>query len=207
MHAPSVATDRKKYWVDLNQDSPSSGTPWLVAGDLNEVLSGSEKWGGRIVNSSQAQEYKNWMNANGLIDLGYQGQDFTWTNGREGNDLIKERLDRALANAEWLDVFPNSKVIHLPRTFSDHCPILVIFEDHPSSGAFPFRCKEAWVYHQDFKNVIMKAWENTNISSFLEARDAFVCNVKNWNKYTFGRVDLKKKRLLARLGGDSVCSC
>ena len=96
------------------------------------------------------------MNANALIDLGYQGPGFTWTNGREGKDLIRERLDRVLANAEWLDVFPNSKVIHLPRTFSDHCPILVIFEDRPRSCAFPFRCKEAWVYHHDFKNVMEK---------------------------------------------------
>lgn len=47
MHAPSVATDRNKYWIDLSEDSPSKGTPWLVAGDLNEVLSSSEKMGGR----------------------------------------------------------------------------------------------------------------------------------------------------------------
>jgi hypothetical protein len=36
-----------------------------------------------------------------LSDLGFQGSLFTWTNGREGDDFIKERLDRAVANHEW----------------------------------------------------------------------------------------------------------
>lgn len=34
----------------------------------------------------------------GLMDLGYNGPNFTWSNGRRGADNILERLDRALAN-------------------------------------------------------------------------------------------------------------
>lgn len=34
------------------------------------------------------------MSATGLIDLGYDGNRFTWTNKREGMKNIKERLDR-----------------------------------------------------------------------------------------------------------------
>lgn len=130
MHAPSVAVDRNQYWIDLTEDLPPTGTPWLVAGDLNEVLSSTEKMGGRQVGREQGKRCKDWIAANALIDLGFQGPQFTWTNGRDGSALIKERLDRALANAEWLEIFPDSKVIHLPRTYFDHCPLLILFDDN-----------------------------------------------------------------------------
>lgn len=35
-----------------------------------------------------------------------------------------ERLDRFLANSEWIHLFPDSHVLRLPRITSDHCPVL-----------------------------------------------------------------------------------
>lgn len=68
--------------------------------------------------------------------------------------LIQERLDRALTNAEWLDVFPKTKVIHLPHTFSDHFPLLIFLEEKGVDKVFSFRCKEAWTFHEEFGDVV-----------------------------------------------------
>lgn len=38
------------------------------------------------------------INQAGLHDLGYRGPAYTWSNKRSPQDLICERLDRALAN-------------------------------------------------------------------------------------------------------------
>ena len=35
-----------------------------------------------------------------LIDLDFIGASFTWTNGKHDEGLVKERLDRAVANKE-----------------------------------------------------------------------------------------------------------
>ena len=35
---------------------------------------------------------------NGLIDINFSGNPYTWSNGREGLANIKEMLDRAFAN-------------------------------------------------------------------------------------------------------------
>lgn len=35
------------------------------------------------------------------------------------------RWDRFLANSDWLHLFQDSSIIHLPRTHSDYCPILL----------------------------------------------------------------------------------
>jgi exonuclease III len=62
---------------------------------------------------------------NNMWDLGYKGQKYTWTNGREGRALTLERLDRAIANSEWSRVFDVVEVEVLPRYFSDHSPLLI----------------------------------------------------------------------------------
>lgn len=58
-----------------------------------------------------------------LMDLGFFGNKFTWFMTRRGG--IKARLDRALGNQEWLDLFPCFKVQHLNKYLSDHVPVLL----------------------------------------------------------------------------------
>lgn len=59
------------------------------------------------------------------MDLGFIGPQFTWDNMRMGQANIKERLDRALYNQEWLSLFPDTGVWHLLRTRSDHVSLLL----------------------------------------------------------------------------------
>ena len=60
-----------------------------------------------------------------LIDLGFSGPKFTWTNRRELSDLIQQRLDRVWVNAEWKLCFPEAFVSHLAHINSDHCALLL----------------------------------------------------------------------------------
>jgi hypothetical protein len=50
---------------------------------------------------SQMRAFQCALNDSGLADLGFKGPKFTWCNGRGGRENNKERLDRAVANAEW----------------------------------------------------------------------------------------------------------
>ena len=44
----------------------------------------------------------------GLVDLGFKGNLFTWTNGHTEDDFVQERLDRAYATIDWRDKFPQT---------------------------------------------------------------------------------------------------
>lgn len=129
----------------MQNNLPPNDTPWLVLGDFNEITSQVDKIGGLPFRDSQCKDLDNFIDAPSLMDVGFHGNPFTWSNVREGLALICERLDRALLNCTWLDSFPSIKVIHLPKTHSDHCPILVTTDDsmHGNSSIFPFRCKKA----------------------------------------------------------------
>lgn len=62
------------------------------------------------------------------MDMGCSGPKLTWTNNRQGLANTKERLDRALCNTQWMNSFPESCVWNLPRTYSDHAPLVVFIE-------------------------------------------------------------------------------
>ncbi|OMP10336.1 Endonuclease/exonuclease/phosphatase [Corchorus olitorius] len=47
------------------------------------------------------------------------------TGGRDGQ-LISERLDRILANGDWLKSFPDVQVFNLPALGSDHSPVKIV---------------------------------------------------------------------------------
>lgn len=60
-----------------------------------------------------------------LVDIGYNGQPFTWCNQRDEGARMWKRLDRALVNHKWLDKMPQTTINHLTSVGSDHCPLLL----------------------------------------------------------------------------------
>ncbi|XP_056687673.1 uncharacterized protein [Spinacia oleracea] len=200
MHASTLPRIRHENWRNLQDNLPPSQTPWMVMGDFNEVISQADKMGGRAFRPSQCQDLQSFINAAGLVDVGFNGNPYTWTNSRDGADMIKERLDRALFNASWLEQFPHTKVSHLPRTYSDHAPLIISLDNPRIAGPFPFRCKEVWMEHPNFKDFFSNAWINDS-NCFILGRDKFLNNIGSWVHNIFGNLNVKKRRLIARIDG------
>lgn len=98
------------------------------------------------------------MNSCNLLDMGYQGQKLIWSNKLKRN-LILERVDRGWVNPEWITMFPNSNLWHLPRANSGHCPLLMHFDNpSPRLGSKPFRFEPMWLLDDTFKEKIEQAW-------------------------------------------------
>ena len=81
-------------------------------GDLNVIGAVWEKYGGREVQPAKIRELQDFLADSSLMDIGFKGNVFTWINKRFDGVLVKERIDRVLANVEWLNSFPNTEVIH-----------------------------------------------------------------------------------------------
>jgi hypothetical protein len=78
-----------------------------------------------ILDPSSHNEFTDFVNSNALVDLGFVGNRFAWSNHRSGSANIRERLDRGFANQNWVHIFPNSLINHFPAIQSNHCPILL----------------------------------------------------------------------------------
>lgn len=135
-----------------------------------------------------------------MINLGFVGPKYTWTNKRHIVDLILERIYKCFANPGWCIMYPKATVTHLPRTFSDHHPVLMeLNKPSPKASNRPFRFQTMWLLHPKFPRVVQDAWaENFDLR---EATKNFTKRVRKWNMDVFGNVFAKKRRVLARING------
>jgi hypothetical protein len=81
----------------LNHLSIYNPQDWFCIGDFNEIVDLSEKAGGMMHNDNQMESFRSTLAACNLGDLRYSVSKFTWSNRRNSEEFIKERLDRALA--------------------------------------------------------------------------------------------------------------
>ncbi|XP_060675556.1 uncharacterized protein LOC132804988 [Ziziphus jujuba] len=91
-----------------------------------------------------------------LIDLGATVPKFTWSNGKPGNQLTRERLDKAFCSADWRKMFPDAIVQNLAHLRTDYHPILVAVDQHckVDPPLKTFRFEMAWMQHAHFNNFV-----------------------------------------------------
>ncbi|KAL9666843.1 hypothetical protein QQ045_001187 [Rhodiola kirilowii] len=67
---------------------------WVVLGDFNEILCLNEARGGRMRNQWQLENFMRAVEDCRLVDLGFIGYPYTFSNHREGEEEFQARLDR-----------------------------------------------------------------------------------------------------------------
>lgn len=148
-----------------NSEGPDYVTqkPWLLAGDLNEILFAHEKEGGRQRAQRYMDNFRHALEECGVEDLGFEGDIFMWRNNSHNFEgYIREWLDRAVANPEWQEMFPNVKVINGDPRHSDHRPLVIDtgpVVERRRVGGVGFRFEAAWVEEEGCKQVVKDAWD------------------------------------------------
>lgn len=106
-------------------------------------------------------EFRNVIDEFGLLDLGFKGSIFTWQRGLSMETLVKERLDRFLANHEWGLMFSYAEVIHFPIYKSDHAPILLKFGKDRTrfKRGKLFQFEALWLSDKECENVVTRVWQ------------------------------------------------
>lgn len=100
-----------------------------------------------------------------LTELDFEGYRYTWSNGRKDNENIQSRLDRVHINPTFMEMFPGSKVSHLPRFGSDHAAIRIEFGDQELNDTTRrkhlFRFEEAWLKDSHCEEMVKRCWMET----------------------------------------------
>nr|XP_023873887.1 uncharacterized protein LOC111986485 [Quercus suber] len=200
IYASPRSEERCILWENLTKVAELHKLPWVMAGDFNEPLIDEDKFGGRGVSINRSLAFKECLDQCSMVDMGFSGPRYTWTNKRELSNLILERIDRFFMNPEWCVLYPNARVTHLPRCHSDHCPVLM--EALPFCSVKltrPFRFQEFWLSDISFPTIVSKAWYGNR--ELAESIDSFSKVATAWNRNHFGNIHQKKRRILARIYG------
>lgn len=173
----------------------------MILGDFNSILSSIEKCGGRDFGSSSHNDFADFVHSNALVDLGFVGNKFTRSNHRLRRANIKERLDRGLANHNWVHLFPNSLINHFPATRSNHCPLLLSTIGTYRNIPKPFRFEAFWVRDNSSHSVVAKAWlsevEGSPAFSLSRKWKKTKDDLKSWNIHHFRHIQEKIKSLMS----------
>jgi hypothetical protein len=147
--------DKYKTWDKLRELKSNSNLPWVVIGDFNEILFSHEKEGGNPRPQNFMQAFRDSLIACDLHDVGYSGDRFTWRRGG-----VRERLDRATANSDWLTMHPEASLTHLESIKTDHRPILLDTEPQsvvPNNGS-TLKFEAKWFKEDSFQEIVETAW-------------------------------------------------
>ncbi|CAM8967066.1 unnamed protein product [Rhodiola kirilowii] len=196
------ASERKHSWSLLRRLSMMSNLPWMVLGDFNEVVCDSEVKGVRSRQMWQMNNFREVLQDCGLLDLGFRGYPFTFSNRREGENEVRARLDRAVADKQWMSLFPNAVVSHYQLLASDHQLLLLDTEgSYLKRRQKLFRFEAMWMDHPDFGKVMTEFWRDGSVASLDWLQKLKECRkvLRDWNRCKFGNVQERINELKREL--------
>jgi hypothetical protein len=82
VYGPPYKKTSSEFWTVLSSFGVSLSAPWLCIGDFNSILSPNDKYGGRPYNSLLANPFMDFIDTFGMVDLGFSGNPYTWSNHR-----------------------------------------------------------------------------------------------------------------------------
>lgn len=130
-----------------------------MLGDFNEVLCGNDEFGGNSIKINRALEFRECLDECNMLYLGFAGPKYTWTNCMPISALILERIDRCFANPTCRTLYSKAIVTHLPKTFLDHCLVLLeLCRPMIHHLDKPFQFQTMWLLHPGFPKVVQEAW-------------------------------------------------
>ena len=144
----------------------TSRSPWLINGFRQSVLDA------------------------GLSDVPIEGYVFTWFKSLGTPRAAEERLDRALANSGWFNIFPDASLENLVAPASDHYPILLRrhLKVRPTYVQRRFRFENSWKLEPGFDEFMQHTWGLFDDNSILDRLDRCAEDLSSWSKINCNRV-------------------
>jgi exonuclease III len=175
---------RTTAWNFLRQLAMEFSGPWCIFGDFNDILDAGEKRGRTMRPPWLINGFRRAVIDSGLSDVPVEGYPYTWFKSLGTPRAVEERLDRALANNLWFNMFPNAIVETLVAPVSDHYPILVNVAPITRSYVHKrhFRYENAWQLEPGFKELVTNSWQEHSTSTLMPKLSLCAEDISTWKK-------------------------
>ncbi|WZY83148.1 hypothetical protein YC2023_029532 [Brassica napus] len=183
--------NRARFWELLSDIVLQRQAPWLITGDFNDLLDNSEKVGGPLRWEGSFLSFRNFVSQYDLWDLQFSGNSLSWR-GTRYTHFIQSRLDRAMANVEWMEMFPAARSENLSFEGSDHRPIVTHFDQNLKKKKGSFRYDRSLSSKPEARTLIQDTWQEDSADTVLNKICKVRRNLINWAK---GEADRKKEAL------------
>ncbi|KAF3792458.1 LINE-1 retrotransposable element ORF2 protein [Nymphaea thermarum] len=151
---------RRFQFDELSAELSSISKPHVCLGDFNAVKDMSQK-SGRPPTLWPCILFNNFIRANQLKEIHDSRTKYSWSNNRKGPDNVQSLIDHCFVSHDWWDcrdwLF---SLCILPRTSSDHSPILMeAVRNHTfTSGISVFRYFNYWEHFPKCRSLVADSW-------------------------------------------------
>ncbi|CAM8926103.1 unnamed protein product [Rhodiola kirilowii] len=187
---------RQLSWNLIRKLRELINMPWCIIGDFNAICNFSETTSKNLSRQVFMEHFRDVLLDCGLMDLGYKGSKFTFSNKRQGMEEVRSRLDRAVGDDLWVNKFPNASIKHLVSHRSDHCPLLLNLDGISGGHHNYFKFESMWMRDASLSVTVSNSWnpygDNVSIGDKLADLSQ---QLKIWNRNSFGNVNSHLKRL------------
>jgi exonuclease III len=191
---------KPEFLAELVRICEEENLPILVGGDFNIIRRKEEKNNDNF-NSRWPFMFNAIIESLDLREIVLSGRQYTWANRR--NTPTYEKLDRVLASVSWEQKFPLVSVQALPRSGSDHTPLLVDSGDQVYNGnKTHFSFELAWLKLDGFAEMVTKEWSTFSAGSTpMEIWQNKIRHLRQflrgWAKNLSGTYKVEKEKLLS----------
>lgn len=209
VYGEAQVNERHKTWDMLQRIVINSNLSWVAMGDFNEVLLQSKHDGVGPRSQGQINMFWDAVDTCGLLDLGFEGNMWTFEKRVTGGSYTRVRLDRALISPDWSMQFPAATLKHLNAASSDHVPIFLSLGLMQACDKGPkrFRYETMWERDESLRDLLDAGWKSTQSESPQGIKNklaALSTNLTSWDRNHFGNVRQVIRQLKRQL--ELLCS-
>ncbi|XP_035830140.1 uncharacterized protein LOC110901221 [Helianthus annuus] len=162
VYASNSDQDRKQLWNALRMHKRiAMDKPWAIMGDFNVALNLDDKSMGSSVVTSAIKDFNKCVNCIEVMDVKVHGMHFTWNQRPRNGVGIRKKLDRIMANVNFIDSFMDAYASFLPNGISDHCPCVLKLMKTSRNKPKPFKFSNLLAHKKEFMAVVKTGWEMT----------------------------------------------
>ncbi|GJX71997.1 RNA-directed DNA polymerase, eukaryota, reverse transcriptase zinc-binding domain protein [Tanacetum coccineum] len=203
-YAANTRRERKDLWKDLYRYKRIvNDNPWILMGDWNVSLNIEDHSEGGSCKTTDMTDFQECIEKIEIEDVKSCGNHFTWIKSRQNPDnSILKKIDRIMANDNFIGKFSNSTAHFLPHLSSDHCLVVLIMPNTLNKRRRAFRFANFVANKPEFNGTVDREWniQTTGCKMFklVKKLKAIKFHMKNlsWkNGNLFERVEIWKEKL------------
>ncbi|GJW78224.1 RNA-directed DNA polymerase, eukaryota, reverse transcriptase zinc-binding domain protein [Tanacetum coccineum] len=168
VYALNSGIERRIPWDELQiAKTCINGSPWILMGDFNVTLSLSEHIAGKSTIDSDMNEFIDCVNTIEVEDVCKTGMHYTWIKSpSKPHTSIMKKLDRIMANEQFLDEYNQAYVVFHPFLVSDHSPAVIVLPQAMYRKKNSFKFANFVANKEEFSSIVKKGWSNKNGNTF-----------------------------------------
>lgn len=190
---------KAEFLAELVRICEAEVPPMLVGGDFNIIRRREEKNNDNF-NARWPFIFNTIIESLDLREIAQSGRQFTWASRRQTPTY--EKLDHILSSIGWEQKFPLVSVHALPRSGSDHTPLIIDSGDQAHLGNKAiFSFELSWLSQDGFYEMVATEWAsitsgNTPIERWQNKIRHIRHFLRGWAKNISGVYKKERDRLL-----------